>query len=52
MKNISYNDYWHNQTSECVAQCEDEKTFISKVGSCAVCVGQFVKTAFKAIFKV
>jgi len=50
MKNVSYNDYWHNQTSECTDNSLEEQSFISKIGSCAVCIGHFIKTSFKAIF--
>lgn len=52
MKNIGYNDYWHNQTSDCVSNCTEEESFTSKIKSCAVCMVNFVSTAFKAIFKM
>ena len=52
MKNIGYIDYWHNHTTECADNCNDEISFTDKVKSCAVCVGNFVSTAYKAIFKL
>ena len=52
MKNVSYNDYWHNQSSDCVSNCTEEESFTKKVKSCGVCVGNFISTAFRAVFKL
>ena len=52
MKNIGYTDYWHNHTNDCASNCTEEVSFTNKVKSCAVCVGNFVSTAFKAVFKL
>ena len=52
MKNIGYTDYWHNHTNDCASNCTEEISFTNKVKSCAVCAGNFVSTAFKAIFKL
>ena len=52
MKDLGYSDYWHDNTNDCATNCTEETSFINKVKSCTVCVGHFVSTAFKAIFKL
>ena len=52
MEKAKYNDFWHTQMSECTTSCQEEHSFTDKVGSCFVCVGNFISTTFKAIFKV
>ena len=52
MKNTSYTDYWHNHTNDCTSNCTEELSFTNKIKTCAVCVGNFMSTAYKAIFKL
>lgn len=52
MEDTRYNDHWHSYSSDCASNCHEEASFVKKISSCAVCVGNFVSTVFKAIFKV